>query len=286
MGSKNSAPVSDKNLGASLCWRAVVFITSILRWFHAVTFEGFQKFPAPGKGAIIIFLHTTHNADLLFFAPSMFTITGRVVRGLIHRSLFRVYPWLSYFGMVPGDRKSAVELARAGFVVACVPGGSREGMTGHENAYSLAWEGQEGFAHVAKQANVPIYPLHLENAEEMRYNPIFHLWNLLYLSNISWWIFGFLPRPLQKVVKAFFEFVWFIFAYTLSIPLPSKVTFVLGDPIYPESFENVHELAVKAHQSLQELIDQRQGRRHRDIPLVMLQRFFPGHSVNAKTKSA
>ena len=46
----------------------------------------------------------------------------------------------------------------------------------------------KGFAHVATQSDVPIVPTFMANQEEMRWNPILSLWNLLGLGvNIDYW---------------------------------------------------------------------------------------------------
>jgi hypothetical protein len=142
---------------------------------HGFSVEGWKQVPKQ-KGVMLVSLHTTHSGDI---GPCMLygqKLSGRVVRGLLHRLLMATAPILRYIGGVPGYRDTAYELLRAGNWVAVVPGGAEEIMAHNsangQNAYAVAWEsksGQQraGFAKVAQSMGegFQIFPCFCENGE-------------------------------------------------------------------------------------------------------------------------
>jgi hypothetical protein len=95
------------------------------RIMHDFSVEGWQKLPMDGP-ALLVSTHTTHSTDILICCLTAHKLSGRVVRGLLHRILITCMPWLRYFGLVPGYRDSAVQLLRQGNWVGVVPGGAEE----------------------------------------------------------------------------------------------------------------------------------------------------------------
>merc|ERR1712046_339274 len=113
-----------------------------------------------GTGCLLVSMHSTHNIDILTAVTMVSDKTGRAPRGLIHRRVYQMNPWVKHLGMVPGDRATAVKFLSDGYIAACLPGGGEEAMQGHESAYILGerWKDRRGYAHVAKEAGVRIYP--------------------------------------------------------------------------------------------------------------------------------
>merc|ERR1711884_829742 len=153
----------------------------------------------------------------------------RAGRGMMHRGLMKVPllgPMMLRIGMLPGSREIGSELCRRGFLVGCFPGGAREALTGHEHAYELQWGKRRGFAYVAKNGGVKIYPFFAKNVEEMGFNPIFWFFNLLKLGKIR-----------DAIVKKFrfmdtiFAIGWVPLSLFCGIPIPVKVTYIFGNPI-------------------------------------------------------
>jgi len=238
------------------------------RWaqlFHAYEAVGVEKLPPKGEGCLLVSLHTTHNSDICTWGAMLCDQTGRAPRGLIHRRVYQFFPFVKYLGMVPGDRSTAVRMLKEGFLAACLPGGGEEAMTGHENAYKLhqRWEDRRGYAHVAKEAGVPVYPFFMQNAEEMRFNPVFWLGNRMRIGQAC--------KKLQRLpvigsaVKALAMLVWFTFSWTTAIPVPVKTTTIIGDPVYTEG-KTVDEIAEETKTALQRLIDENQRHGHSYMP--------------------
>jgi len=171
---------------------------------------------------------------------------------------------MKHVGMVPGDRETAVNMLKQGLAAACLPGGGEEAMTGHENAYSLheRWNDRRGFARVAKEAGVKIYPCFTQNMEEMRFNPVFWFANKL---NISKPFNSLVQLPVVgNVVKNIGLAVWFHLSF-LAVPVPVKVTTFIGDPIETKDM-TVDEIAVATRVALQKLIGEKQPHGHAYLP--------------------
>lgn len=82
-------------------------------------------------------------------------------------------------------------------------------MFGDHN-YQLVWAGRQGFAHVAREAQVPIIPVFTQNSRE-----------------------AFRPLPLP--FRNFFRKIYDRFKIPMFIPyggLPVKLTTIVGEPIH------------------------------------------------------
>lgn len=221
---------------------------------------GVENLPPKGEGGLIVSMHTTHNMDILTTATMLCDQSGRVPRGLLHRRVYQFNPWLKHAGMVPGNRSTAVEFLRQGFVAACLPGGGEEAMVGHENAYILGkrWADRRGYAHVAKEGSVKIYPVFTQNAEEMRFNPFFWIGNLLHVGQAC---DALVTVPVVRViVKQLALLGWFLLSW-LAVPVPVKLTTFIGEPIETQDL-SADEIAAATHKALQKLIDEKQPHGH------------------------
>jgi hypothetical protein len=178
----------------------------------------------------------------------------------MHRRVYQFNPWLKHVGMVPGNRSTAVSFLQQGFLAACLPGGGEEAMVGHENAYLLGkrWEDRRGYAHVAKEATVKIYPLFTQNVEEMRFNPFFWAGNLLHVGQ-AYDALVTVPS-VGVIVKQFALVIWFLLSW-LAVPVPVKLTTFIGEPIETQDL-SADEIAVATHTALQKLIDEKQPHGH------------------------
>ncbi|CAF0787427.1 unnamed protein product [Adineta steineri] len=227
-------------------------------YFHAFEIVGIEKID-PNQGCLFYARHSTHNGEILGTIVTMYHMTGRVLRSLIHRYLTPFFPILRLMGAVPGEPKSATSLLKSGFWVAVVPGGADEGMIGHENAYKVCWpKKRKGFAHIAVQAQVPMVPLFLANVDEMRWNPILWLWNLLGLGRLFSYIRELDIPVLKPFILLLSSTVWFLVTF-IQIPIPAKLTLYIGDPVqYDMSKDSIDDIVERARNDLQSLINRHQ----------------------------
>ncbi|CAF2466673.1 unnamed protein product [Rotaria sp. Silwood2] len=210
-------------------------------------------------GCLLIARHSTHNGEILGTIVCIYHMTGRVLRSLMHRSLTPFFPVLRLMGAVPGEPKSALSLLKSGFWVGVMPGGADEGMVGHENAYKVCWpKKRKGFAHIAIDADVPIIPICISNVDEMRWNPILWIWNLLGLGRLFAYILNLNIPYLSPVLLLLASTVWFLSTF-IQIPIPAKITFHVGDPVqYDMSKDSIDDVVERARIALQSLINRHQ----------------------------
>ena len=116
----------DDAIGQHWFFRLLQYLVCLYsRIMHDFSVEGWKKLPVDGP-ALLVSTHTTHSTDILICCLTAHKLSGRVVRGLLHRLLVTCMPWLRYLGLVPGYRDSAIQLLRQGHWVAVVPGGAEE----------------------------------------------------------------------------------------------------------------------------------------------------------------
>jgi len=255
----------DDELKSGFLYSLISFLFyRVAQLFHGYEAIGLEKLPPKSEGCLLVSMHTTHNADIFTQGMMVCDRTGRAPRGLIHRRVFQFNPWVKYLGMVPGDRSTAVRLLQNGFIAACLPGGGEEAMAGHESAYTLGvrWGDRRGYAHVAKEAGVRIYPCFTQNCEEMRFNPAFWLGNRLHVGKA---IDNLEQVPvLGRVVKNIALAMWFCLSF-ISLPVPVKLTTFIGDPIQTDGM-SVDEIADATRSALQKLMDEKQPHGHAYLP--------------------
>ncbi len=147
-------------------------------------------------------------------------------------------------------------------------------MCGHESAYLLhsRWGDRRGYVVIAREAakisKKPIYivPFFCKNVEEMRFNPFFFVFNRLGLSRFYMNKLVGLPGKAGRIFKHIGLYVWYHVAF-LSVPVPVKITFIIGKPILPKwDEESNDDIAEKCRDRLQKLIQKHQPHGHAYLP--------------------
>lgn len=269
---------SDEEIARGWIFRA--FSASICAYadvVHAFDVRGLDRLPKD-EPVLFILPHSTHNVDIFVCLFKMQQMCGRFPRGLFHRGVMLCWGWLlRFFGGVPGKRDIAVDLAKAGFNIACVPGGVEDilhHLTGNgRKAYELCWEShnhpgvlRKGFGSVACEVGegFRIVPLFVENGEEMKCNVLFEVVTGLGLDVAYGSIMRKMPSPIAWLMWQIAIFTWCSLSFA-ALVVPVKVTAHIGEAIVVGKEETGEQVAGRAHQALQELIDQTQGRRHRSF---------------------
>jgi 1-acyl-sn-glycerol-3-phosphate acyltransferase len=138
------------------------------RWFHA-TLEGGERIPRAGA-ALLVGNHAFMGLDGVVLGTLVLRETDRVVRFLGERNLWRVpglAQLLTSVGAIPGVPDDAVDLLRAGHLVAVYPGGVDDSFKLATEKYRLRWGSRAGFARVAMRAGVPILPVAALGIDDM-----------------------------------------------------------------------------------------------------------------------
>lgn len=228
-------------IGVAL-WRA----SSAVSRYFSTSIEGVERLPV--GGAMLVGNHALLGIDSVGLFPALFEASGRLPRGLAHRSLFKnpvLSRALASAGVVPGHRDLAVELLRAGEMCVCYPGGARDSMKNRDEAYRLKWGNRAGFAHAAAEAGVPVVPVAAIGPDEA----------FRVLTNRGIVPVKFLDNEVRSPVF---------------VPVARRVpfTFVIGEPLAPPSLvgderdpDLVRAFAGEVETALQVLIDTHRERR-------------------------
>lgn len=234
------------------------------RLYHRAEIGYAGRLPANG-GAVIVSNHGRLDFDSYILAGLILRLSGRLVRLMADHLWFRlplVRNVISLSGAVDGTRENAIEILRHGEMVLTYPGGVREIMSsrfGHEH---IDWRGRTGFASVAITSGVPVIPvvsvgvnngfIFLTSGQllgRLLYQRVLRL-GRAYEDYRDPLVVGLVPLPLPLSMAVHF-------------PLPCKVRYVVGEPVYPagdlqdaEGQEAEKELARRVAESMQRLIEQ------------------------------
>lgn len=221
--------------------------------WHGYEIHGMEKIPDKGP-ALIVYYHGAIPVDYYYFLANIILQKGRTCHSVADHLLFKVPGFkllLEVFSVIHGPQEECVKALKNGHLLAISPGGVREALFSDEN-YPLFWGQRKGFAQVAIDAQVPIIPMFTQNVRE-GFRSLGTLW-------FYRWLYERFRLPIAPVYGGF----------------PVKFRTFLGDPISYDPNMNATQLAEKAQQAVQALIDQ-----HQQIPgnilRALLERFHTKH---------
>lgn len=184
---------------------------------------GAEKLP-PG-GALLVSNHGPMAFDAVELVFGVYRKTKRVVRGLTERQVFRIpaaKKLMERLGHVAGTPENAVATLRHGDLVLVYPGGARDAFKGSKERYRLQWQRSAGFVRVALEAEVPIVPvagIGVDDYYEITKEP----------EEVAETFLG-------RIILAALgdeRYVPPSFRGFGPIPKPARLTFIIGDPIFP-----------------------------------------------------
>lgn len=204
------------------------------RLYHRAEIAFADRLPAAG-GAVIVSNHGRLDFDCFILIGLILHRRGRLVRLLADHLWFGIpgvrRTWL-LAGAVDGTRENAARLLERGEMVLTYPGGVREIMNSRFRREHIDWSGRIGFARAAIAAGVPVIPVigvginggHLFVTSgrllgKLLFRRILGL-GPAYDEYRNPLTIGLLPLPLP-------------FSLAVHLPLPCKVRYVVGEPIYP-----------------------------------------------------
>jgi 1-acyl-sn-glycerol-3-phosphate acyltransferase len=234
------------------------------RRYHRAEIRHVERLPAKG-GAVIVSNHGRLDLDYYILAGLILRLRGRLVRVMADHLWFRLphvrnVIWLS--GAVDGTRENAIEILRRGEMMLTYPGGVREIMSSRFGQEHIDWRGRTGFASVAITSGVPVIPvvsvgvnngfIFLTSGKllgRFLYQRVLRM-GRAYEDYRDPLVVGLVPLPLPLSMAVHF-------------PLPCKVRYVVGEPVYPaenlqdaEGKEAETELARRVAESMERLIEQ------------------------------
>ncbi|XP_061454848.1 monoacylglycerol/Diacylglycerol O-acyltransferase-like isoform X2 [Rhineura floridana] len=223
-------------------WDGARQVVSTIWYAHARIWNGYELHgleKIPDGPALIIFYHGATPVDFFYFLATVLIRKKRICFVVADNFVFSVPGFkllLDVFSVLPGSQEECIKALKKGNVLAISPGGVREALFSNEN-YTLIWGNRKGFAQVAIAAKVPIIPMFTQNIRE----------------NIR--TFGG-----RKLLRFIYEH-----CRLPVVPLygnfPVKLRTYIGDPIPYDPNVTAAELAEKARNAVQCLID-----KHQKIP--------------------
>ncbi|XP_032875632.1 transmembrane protein 68 isoform X1 [Amblyraja radiata] len=203
--------------------------------WHGYEVHGLEKIPRAGP-ALIVYYHGAIPVDYYYFLAKVIIQKGRTCHSVADHFLFKLPGFkllLEVFSVMHGPQEECVRALKNGHLLAISPGGVREALFSDET-YRIVWRRRKGFAQVAIDAQVPIIPMFTRNIREgFRTFGCFGLCKWLY-EKFKW--------PFVPIYGGF----------------PVKFCTYLGDPIPYDPNITAAELADKAKQAMQSLIEKHQ----------------------------
>lgn len=211
---------------------AAVFDSHGSLW-HGYELLGMDKLPVKGP-ALLIYYHGALPLDMYYILARLMLCKKRRLRNVAATFLFHIpgiQLLLEVCGAVEGrSREQCVEILKNGELLAISPGGVREALFSDEY-YTMIWNGRRGFAKVALEAKVPIYPVYTQNIREaIRSIQIGRKW----FRKLYEWT----KLPLVPLYGGF----------------PVKLRTFIGNPVHYDAKMTCDELAGKVQREIQEMI--------------------------------
>ncbi|XP_033011129.1 transmembrane protein 68-like isoform X1 [Lacerta agilis] len=230
--------------------RAVLYLWDMYGTvWHGYEVHGMDKVPE-GPG-LVVFYHGAFPLDYFYFVSRLYLQTGRLCQSVVDYHFSKI-PGIKLFykvhGLTHDGREECVEILRKGYLLGVLPGGAREALFSDEN-YSLLWGSRKGFAHVARDAKVPIIPIFTKNLRE-GYRTLGKIWPFKWLYERTRW-------PIVPVYGGF----------------PVKFCSYVGDPIPYDPNITVEELVEKTKTAIEVLRDKHQ-KMPGSIQRALLERFY------------
>lgn len=208
-------------------------VVNALRTYHRYQVQGLENLPAKGP-ALLVVSHSLATYDIALLGYTVFEQTGRVVRGLADRLIFKIPPLARVaagLGGVQGEPQAAEKLLAAGEIVMVAPGGMREALRTSEHRYQVSWENRLGFARLAVRTQVPVVLAACPAADDLY---------TLYPSRLTnYFLKRFhLPVPVMRGLGP----SW--------VPRPVALTHYLSEPLAPPAVDESDAQAVETYQQL------------------------------------
>ena len=236
--------------------------------YHRASIRGVERVPESGP-ALLVSNHGRLVFDAFILIRLILRTRRRLARVMADHMWFRLAPFDRIFrmaGAVDGTRANAARLLGRGELVLTYPGGVPEVLNGRFGREHISWDGRLGFARVAIAAGVPVIPIagigvnnglvFLSGGRLLGRLLYQHILRLgpdyaTYRNPLALGVFP-IPLPLSVAV---------------ALPLPCRVTYVVGEPLYPPTpppegmpRQEVERFAQQVTAAMRELIEQHGGR--------------------------
>jgi 1-acyl-sn-glycerol-3-phosphate acyltransferase len=225
--------MSDLSAEPSRFARRARFLRPVAR-YHRFEMRGLEHVPKQGS-ALLVGTHSSITYDMFLAAITVFDHTGRVPRSIGDRVWFH-NPTLGQLvrdlGIVDTNFDGAVELLKAGEILAVAPGGMREALRPSREGDMPDWRGRHGFVRLWLATGAPLILGHCPAARSVV---------TVYDNPISRLVYRSFRMPLP---------IWRGLGPTL-FPRPTKLVYHLSPPILPPNEPVTEDLVIAVHADLE-----------------------------------
>ncbi|XP_033013758.1 transmembrane protein 68-like isoform X1 [Lacerta agilis] len=231
-----------KEVYANDFWDGARLTVTTMWYVHARIWNGYELHgleKIPDGPALFVFYHGATPLDFFYFVSAVLAKKKKFIHVVADHFVFSLPGFkilVDVFSALPGSQEECTKALKNGRTLAISPGGVREALFSNE-CYTMLWGNRKGFAQVAIDAKVPIIPFFTQNIRES----VRTLGGLKPLR----WVYENTRLPLVPLYGNF----------------PVKLRTYVGDPIPYDPNVTAAELAEKAKNAVQCLID-----KHQKIP--------------------
>lgn len=230
----------------------------VLRLWHRYEVRGLDTLLRPGAKLIVAYHGRPLALDQCMLTVTLYERLGYLPHGIIHGSFGQnrlLRRWIDGLGFVTGDGPGIAEAVARGEHILVQPGGTREGCRSFRHRYQVGWGERLGYLRLAIRHGLPIVPVAGDGVDDA------------YLGLNDGYALGRrlgMPAGLPVWLGIGATGVW-----PLSLPLPVKMTQLVGEPIDrhlggridPSDREALLELNQEVRGAVQALMDRARGRK-------------------------
>jgi 1-acyl-sn-glycerol-3-phosphate acyltransferase len=228
----------------------------VLRAWHRYEVRGLDILLRPGAKLIVAYHGRPLALDQCMLTVSLYEQLGYLPHGIIHgyfgqNRLLRW--WIDGLGFVTGDGPGIAEAVARGEHILVQPGGTREGCRSFRHRYKVDWGDRLGYLRLAIRYGLPLVPVAGDGVDDayVGLNDGYALGRKLRV-----------PAGLPVWLGIGATGVW-----PLSLPLPVKMTQLVGEPIErhlggkidPSDREALTALHQEVRGAVQALMDRARG---------------------------
>jgi 1-acyl-sn-glycerol-3-phosphate acyltransferase len=230
----------------------------LLRAWHRYEVRGVDILLRPGAKLIVAYHGRPLALDQCMLTVTLYERLGYLPHGIIHGSFDRnrLMRWfIDGLGFVTGDGPGIAGVVARGEHILVQPGGTREGCRSFRHRYQVDWGERVGYLRLAIRYGLPIVPVAGDGVDDA------------YVGLNDGYALGRrlgVPAGLPVWLGIGATGVW-----PLSLPLPVKMTQLVGEPIErhlggridPSDKEALRALHQEVRGAVQGLMDRARGRK-------------------------
>lgn len=191
-----------------------------MQTYHRYRVHGIEKLDGRRAMLLVAYHGRPIAHDQCMLSVSLYDRLGYMVHGVTHHAVRtnRLMRWVTDgLGFVTQDGPEVAAAVAAGEHIAVQPGGTREGCRSFRHRYELDWGNRTGFIRMALRHRLPIVPIAAHGVDDCYFG---------LNDGYRWGKRLGVPAGLPAWLGLGVGGLW-----PAALPLPVRITTVIGDPI-------------------------------------------------------